>query len=224
MLRRRRNSSLKLGVEKRVAYAPRGEVSETEFRPGFGSGTLDFGFSWCGSGILYTGMARSSQMNPRYFLCCFAGIIFMTACSTARREPFLGQGMTVENEIRHNGVVSTLEMDHITSSTDSISSFQATFTIKNTTSSPISFTFPNSQQYDFLIQDDTGQELWKWSEGRFFAMLIIERKLAEEPWVFRERIPAVDRDGHSLPNGPYTLRARLMGRPVIENNLSFRID
>jgi len=43
-LRAWRNSSLKLGVKKRSAYAPRGERSGFEIRTGFGFGTSDFGF------------------------------------------------------------------------------------------------------------------------------------------------------------------------------------
>ncbi len=132
--------------------------------------------------------------------------------------------MPAQDEIRKNGVVSTLKLDRIIDSTGSGPSFQATFNIRNTSSFPIPFTFPNSQQYDFLIQDDAGQELWKWSDGRFFAMMIVEKTLGGEPWVYRERIPAVDRDGHFLPKGSYTLRARLMGRPAVENYLSFRVD
>ena len=44
MLRTRRNSSLTLGVEKRVAYAPRGERSSVEFPTVFGFGPSNFGF------------------------------------------------------------------------------------------------------------------------------------------------------------------------------------
>ena len=42
MLRTQRNSSLTLGVEKRVARAPRGEWSGFELRFGFGFRTSDF--------------------------------------------------------------------------------------------------------------------------------------------------------------------------------------
>ena len=167
-------------------------------------------------------MAPFSQKVHRIFLYGCTGIVLMTGCSAARKNSFLSQGMTAQNEMRHNGIISTLKLDHIVGPTDPTPSFQATFTVKNVTSSPIPFTFSNSQQYDFLIQDYSGQELWKWSDGRFFAMLIIEKELGQEPWVYQERIPAVNREGSPLPEGQYTLRARLMSSPPIENQLSFQ--
>ena len=148
----------------------------------------------------------------------------MTACSTAKKESFLSQEMNVQNEMRHNGIVSTIELSRTVDSIDPVPVLLATFTVRNATSSPIPFTFSNSQQYDFLIQDDSGQELWKWSDGRFFAMMIVEKELGQQAWVYRERIPAVDREGYSLPKGQYTLRARLMSRPAIENSVSFQVE
>lgn len=136
----------------------------------------------------------------------------------------MGQNTQTQNEMRHEGVVSLLELSRIADPNNPVSSLQAHFTVRNATSSPISFTFSSSQQYDFLIQDDTGRELWKWSDGRFFAMLIVEKELGQEPWVYQERIPAVDREGRSLPDGHYTLRARLTSNPAIENHLSFQVE
>ena len=135
----------------------------------------------------------------------------------------MNQERKAQNEIRHNGVVSNLELRRIADPDNPVSSLQAHFTVRNATSSLVSFTFSSSQQYDFLIQDDTGRELWKWSDGRFFAMLIVEKELALEPWVYQERIPAVDREGRSFPDGHYTLRARLTSNPAIENHLSFQV-
>jgi hypothetical protein len=130
----------------------------------------------------------------------------------------------MQNEMRNNGILSRLELDLIVEPTDPAPFFQATFSIRNLTSAPIPFTFPNSQRYDFMIQDDSDRELWKWSDGRFFAMMITEEELGQEPWVYRERIPAVDRGGRPLPGGQYTLRARQMSSPLIENQLSFHIQ
>jgi hypothetical protein len=168
-------------------------------------------------------MPLFSQMVRRVLLFCCTGIVLVAACSTAKKDSFLSQDKTVKNEMQHNGSVSTLELDRIVDSTAPSGSLQATFTIKNATSSPIPFTFSNSQQYDFLIQDDSGQELWEWSDDRFFAMMIVEKELGQEPWVYRERLPAVNREGHPLPEGQYTLRARLTSIPPIENHLSFQI-
>jgi len=55
------------------------------------------------------------------------------------------------------------------------------------------------------------------------AMLIVAKELGQNPGVYRERIPAVNQEGRPLPEGQYTLRARLMSSPPIENHLSFQI-
>ncbi|MEE8349715.1 MAG: BsuPI-related putative proteinase inhibitor [Acidobacteriota bacterium] len=130
----------------------------------------------------------------------------------------------MQTERRHNGIVTRLQLDRILDSSAPTPYFQATFTIENATSSPIPLTFSSSQQYDFLLQNNLGQELWKWSDGRFFAMMIMEKELGHEPWVYQERIPFVDRPGPPVPEGRYTLKARLMSRPAVESQLSFQLQ
>ncbi|MDA2933765.1 BsuPI-related putative proteinase inhibitor [Acidobacteria bacterium AH-259-D05] len=153
-----------------------------------------------------------------------AVIVLMAACGAAKGESFLGQQMKLHNEIQHNGVISIVEIDRNVISSETSPSLQVTFTIKNMTSSPIPFTFSSTQQYDFLIQDDSGQQLWKWSDDKFFAMMMVEKELGQEPWVYREHIPTVNRDGNSLTKGHYVLRVQLTSKTAIENHIAFRVE
>ena len=49
--------------------------------------------------------------------------------------------------------------------------------------------FPSGQTHEFVVTDDTGHEVWRWSEGRMFTQALQSRLLAgaetatyEESW------------------------------------------
>jgi len=52
-----------------------------------------------------------------------------------------------------------------------------TLKIFNYTEEDIVFHFNTSQRYDFIIEDEEGKEIWCWSEGRMFAMMLGEETL-----------------------------------------------
>mgnify|MGYP003681960066 CR=1 FL=1 len=54
-----------------------------------------------------------------------------------------------------------------------------TMTLKlfNYTEEDIIFHFNTSQRYDFIIEDEEGNEAWRWSNGRMFAMVLGEEIL-----------------------------------------------
>ena len=52
-----------------------------------------------------------------------------------------------------------------------------TLKIFNYTEEDIIFHFNNSQRFDFIIEDEEGNEIWRWSEGRMFAMMLGEETL-----------------------------------------------
>jgi len=49
-----------------------------------------------------------------------------------------------------------------------------TLKIFNYTQEDIVFRFNTSQRYDFIIEDDEGNEIWHWSKDRMFAMVLGE--------------------------------------------------
>ena len=54
-----------------------------------------------------------------------------------------------------------------------------TMTLKvfNYTEEDIAFHFNTAQRYDFIIEDEEGNEIWRWSEGRMFAQMLGEKIL-----------------------------------------------
>ena len=51
------------------------------------------------------------------------------------------------------------------------------FKIFNYTEEEIIFHFNTSQRYDFIIEDEKGNEIWRWSEDKMFTMVLGEETL-----------------------------------------------
>lgn len=52
-----------------------------------------------------------------------------------------------------------------------------TFKIFNYTEEEIIFHFNTGQRYDFMIEDEKGKEVWRWSQDMMFAMMLGEEAL-----------------------------------------------
>ncbi len=52
-----------------------------------------------------------------------------------------------------------------------------TLKIFNYMEEDIIFHFNNSQRYDFIIEDEKGNEIWRWSQDMMFAMMLGEEIL-----------------------------------------------
>ena len=74
---------------------------------------------------------------------------------------------------------------------------------------PLTLSFSTSQRYDFQIEKEGGEILWRWSDGRMFAQVLGQFTLSPElPHV---RYRAVF-EGH-LPPGRYKVRGILTTSP-----------
>ena len=94
---------------------------------------------------------------------------------------------------------------------------ELSLTVTNVTKEPVTLTFRSAKQYDFLIKKD-GQELWRWSEGKMFAMVLTHLKLnPEETKIFRVVWPQTDKTNHQVNPGSYEAVGIL---PVSGNALS----
>ena len=49
--------------------------------------------------------------------------------------------------------------------------------IFNYTEEDVTFHFNTSQRYDFIIEDEEGSEIWRWSQDMMFAMVLGEEIL-----------------------------------------------
>lgn len=53
-------------------------------------------------------------------------------------------------------------------------------TVTNQTQQPIRLQFRDSQRYDFVIENETGKIVWRWSEGHLFAQMLGEESVGPE--------------------------------------------
>lgn len=44
--------------------------------------------------------------------------------------------------------------------------------VTNVSEEPVRLEFPTSQRFDFVVERESGAELWRWSEGRMFAQVL----------------------------------------------------
>lgn len=129
----------------------------------------------------------------------------------------------VESEVDHGAIRTILTVQSSAGGTNQQEALQIKFTVENQSAQPRSFQFSSSQQVDFELRDEGGRMQWQWSKGRFFATVILEKQLGEEPWVFREEIPLREIHPPLLSDGRYSLTAILTGRPRLEHRISFEL-
>lgn len=92
-------------------------------------------------------------------------------------------------------------------------SIKMTLVVFNRASTPVTFTFPTSQRFDFSIKDSSGVEVWRWSTGRGFQPVVGTITLPPGQSVtFPVTQHFVSRTGAPLPQGIYTLTGELTSR------------
>lgn len=79
---------------------------------------------------------------------------------------------------------------------------RARLTLRNT-AEPIQLTFPSGQSFDFVIKNETGDVLYRWSDGKAFTMAIRTETFGpgEKNYVVEVRL--ADKDGKPWPQGRY---------------------
>lgn len=90
----------------------------------------------------------------------------------------------------------------------------ARLTLRNTAEQPVELVWPTGQRYDFLIRNEKGEVVWRWSEGRAFTLLYGTEAFRGER-NYTERIRLGDADGRPFPPGRYTLEGWLATQPKL---------
>ena len=52
-----------------------------------------------------------------------------------------------------------------------------TLRVFNDTKENITFSFSSAQRYDFAIEHEKGDELWRWSKGKMFAQVLGQKRV-----------------------------------------------
>lgn len=91
--------------------------------------------------------------------------------------------------------------------------------VVNNTSKMVEINFPDGQTHDFVVNDSTGKEVWRWSEGRMFTSAMRSKTLkGKDETVFEERWETT---GH---HGSFTAIATLRSQNFpIETSVQFSL-
>jgi hypothetical protein len=84
----------------------------------------------------------------------------------------------------------------------------ARLTLKNRQDQPFRITFSSGQTYDFVVRNEKGDEMYRWSEGKAFTLALrnVEVPRGELNWA--ELIP-LGKDGKPWPQGSYVVEGWL---------------
>ncbi|HLF86290.1 MAG TPA: BsuPI-related putative proteinase inhibitor [Nitrospiria bacterium] len=96
--------------------------------------------------------------------------------------------------------------------------------VTNTTGHPERLSFSSAKQYDFVIKQG-GQELWRWSNGKSFAMVLTSITLdPRESRQFQVSWGQTDRTGKQIEPGFYEAVGSLEVRNnMLSNPIAFEI-
>lgn len=96
---------------------------------------------------------------------------------------------------------------------------ELTLYVTNAGAAPVVFTFPSAQRYDFRVVAESGEEVWRWSDGMSFAQVLTTDTLApSETWRLGAEWSPGDRAGR------YTAVAGLMARDrSLEQRVGFEL-
>jgi len=88
--------------------------------------------------------------------------------------------------------------------------------VVNTSEKLLPFRFGSSQTYDFVIQNETGQEVWSWSHDRFFTQVVRSDSIRSKGrWQFQAVWNRRDNAGNALEPGLYRLTAIITSLPPV---------
>lgn len=92
---------------------------------------------------------------------------------------------------------------------ETFATLRARLTVRNGGRIPVELTYATGQRFDFVVRDESGIELLRWSDGRAFTMLFGQEILSKGERSYSVELPLKDRSGRRLPAGSYTLTGHL---------------
>jgi len=90
------------------------------------------------------------------------GLWLVAYGNTTSEERNINYGISMSTDKMNYSVGEPIKMTH---------------KIFNYTKEDIAFQFNTSQRYDFIIEDEEGDEIWRWSQAMMFAMMLGEETL-----------------------------------------------
>lgn len=91
--------------------------------------------------------------------------------------------------------------------------------VTNTGEDPLELSFATSQRYEFVVEEPSGEEVWRWSEGMAFLQALSEATLAPgESWDMEAVWDPGSRSGEYVARGMVTARGE-----AIEQTATFEL-
>lgn len=101
-----------------------------------------------------------------------AAAVMIFACGPhPRAVESASRGATPSASRKNVGVVSTIHVD------TSANEVHFTLAVQNGTAKQVELSFPDGRTHDFVVLDEGGKEVWRWSEERMFTQGVQNRLL-----------------------------------------------
>ena len=145
----------------------------------------------------------------------FTGLT-LTGCSTQGGEnPPAGIEQTDQNQPakpqQGSGIVETT-LDLV----EQGKTLNIDFSLKNSSDKELKLLFGSGHQYDIVVTDVEGREVYNWAADRSFTMAIINKDLApRQELSYSEEWDYTDNEGKPLPPGKYLVKVTIV--TIVEN-------
>lgn len=154
----------------------------------------------------YIGMVHRRQNAGGPAVITYDLIYSRTGGVTVLSEPELSVALTLDRAVYYANLMPPVDPER------AVPVMTARLTLRNTTPAPVELVWPSGQRYDFLIRNEKGEIVWRWSDGKAFILLFGTESFAGER-NYTELIRLGGADGKPFPPGRYTLEAWLATQP-----------
>ncbi|HHW21510.1 MAG TPA: hypothetical protein GXX26_01330 [Clostridiaceae bacterium] len=95
---------------------------------------------------------------------------------------------------------------------------------------PVDLTFSSGQQFELVITDEAGKEVYRYSDGKFFTLALINKTLNPgEILSWKDEWDMTDKDGIKLTSGNYKATINILvydmgGEKVDDSELTTTIE
>ncbi len=128
----------------------------------------------------------------------------------------------IEQHEKDKGVKE--EMDSVNTSLQTIAAYEKQgdkitfdFSLTNRDKEPKELTFGSGQQYEITIIDQEGQEVYRYSDDKFFTMALINKTLLPtESIIWQEEWDLTDKEGRPLKKGSYEVIIEVLAQTEAE--------